>query len=50
MELSQVLAANGLNAKTYYKLVQAYYSVQTLEQVKTQFTKQIEQVLLILRN
>ena len=41
MELSQVLAANGLNSKTYYKLVQAYYSVQTLEQVKTQFTKQI---------
>ncbi|WP_302549525.1 hypothetical protein [Eubacterium ventriosum] len=41
MELSQVLAANNLNTKTYYSLVQAYYSVQTLEQVKTQFTKQI---------
>ena len=41
MELSQVLAANNLNIKTYYSLVQAYYSVQTLEQVKTQFTKQI---------
>lgn len=41
MELSQVLAANNLNTKTYYSLVQAYYSVQTLEQVKENFTKQI---------
>ncbi len=41
MELSAVLQAKGLNAKAYYQLVQAYYSVQTLETVKSTFEKQI---------
>lgn len=41
MELSAVLQANNLNAKAYYQLVQAYYSVQTLTTVKSTFEAQI---------
>lgn len=41
MELSAVLQAKGLNTKSYYQLVQAYYSVQTLETVKSTFETQI---------
>ncbi len=41
-ELQTVLSANHLDATTYYSLVQAYYSVQTLQQVKAQFENQIE--------
>ncbi|MCI8956505.1 MAG: hypothetical protein HFG29_05860 [Eubacterium sp.] len=41
MELSAVLQAKGLNTKVYYQLVQAYYSVQTLENVKAAFETQI---------
>ncbi len=42
MELSEVLQKNGLNAKSYYSLVQAYYSVQTLSSVKSTFDAQIQ--------
>lgn len=41
MELSAVLAAKGITADVYYSLLQAYYSVQTLETVKTTFENQI---------
>lgn len=41
-ELQTVLSANRLDVTTYYSLVQAYYSVQTLQQVKAQFENQIE--------
>lgn len=41
MELSAVLQANHLNANAYYQLVQAYYSVQTLNTVKSTFEAQI---------
>jgi putative membrane protein len=42
MELSTVLSSKGLDASSYYSLVQAYYSVQTLETVKDTFTAQIQ--------
>lgn len=35
-ELNTVLSEKGLNAEAYLKLSQAYYSIQTLESVKTQ--------------
>lgn len=41
MELSVVLQANGLNANAYYQLVQAYYSIQTLNTVKATFEAQM---------
>lgn len=41
MELNTVLAANGLNATAYLSLSQAYYSIQTLESVKSTFQSQI---------
>lgn len=40
-ELKSVLEAKGLDAGTYYTLLQAYYSVQTLESVKSTFEEQI---------
>lgn len=41
MELNTVLAANGLNTTAYLSLSQAYYSIQTLESVKSTFQSQI---------
>ena len=41
-ELSTVLVAKGLNTAVYYKLVEAYYSVRTLESVKSKFETQIK--------
>ena len=41
MDLNTVLTAKGLDANTYYTLLQAYYSVQTLESVKSTFEAQI---------
>ena len=41
MDLNTVLTAKGLNVNTYYTLLQAYYSVQTLESVKSTFEAQI---------
>lgn len=43
MELSVVLANNHLNTEAYYSLVQAYYSIQTLEKVKISFNNQINE-------
>ena len=37
MDLNTVLTAKGLDVNTYYTLLQAYYSVQTLESVKSTF-------------
>lgn len=39
--LETVLQAQGLDANTYYSLVQAYYSIQTLENVKSSLSSQI---------
>ncbi|MCR5429944.1 MAG: hypothetical protein K6E58_01780 [Eubacterium sp.] len=39
--LETVLQAQGLNVSTYYALVQAHYSVQTLETVKQALSNQI---------
>ena len=39
--LEDVLQAKGLNVSTYYALVQAHYSVQTLETVKQSLAQQI---------
>lgn len=41
MDLNTVLTAKGLDVNTYYTLLQAYYSVQTLESVKSTFEAQI---------
>lgn len=41
MDLNTVLRAKGLDVNTYYTLLQAYYSVQTLESVKSTFEAQI---------
>lgn len=41
MELTEVLVAKGLDTKSYYALLQAYYSVQTLETVESTFQSQI---------
>ena len=40
--LEAVLTSVGLNTDAYYTLLQAYYSVQTLEAVKSTFTQQIQ--------
>ena len=40
-DLNKVLASKGLDVKTYYTLLQAYYSVQTLKSVKSKFEAQI---------
>lgn len=42
MDLNTVLQAKGLDIATYYTLLQAYYSVQTLESVKSTFESQIQ--------
>ena len=39
--LEQAVAAQGLNVSTYYSLLQAYYSIQTLKQVKQALANQI---------
>ena len=41
MDLNTVLTAKCLDVNTYYTLLQAYYSVQTLESVKSTFEAQI---------
>ena len=41
-DLNVVLAASGLDAKTYYSLLQAYYSIQTLQSVQKSFQTQID--------
>ena len=41
MELNAVLKAKGIDIQTYYTLLQAYYSIQTLESVKSAFEAQI---------
>ena len=40
--LETVLASKGLNASTYYALVQAHYSVQTLEAVKAKLSGEVK--------
>lgn len=42
MDLNTVLQAKGLDITTYYTLLQAYYSVQTLESIKSTFESQIQ--------
>ena len=41
--LETVLEAKGLSIKTYYSLLQAYYSIKTLSGVKSTFEQQISQ-------
>ncbi len=41
--LETVLSAQGLSVSTYYSLLQAYYSIQTIKSVKTSITNMISQ-------